>query len=109
MTIALGYFLTAVAGMLRIILPLFYWLMIARVILSWLSPDPRNPIVQFIYSCTEPMLVRIRDKIPPMGMFDLSPILVFLVLYFLNAFLASSLCAYGNHFLIQAGAQPSGC
>ncbi len=109
MNIALGYFLTAVAGMLHIVLPLFYWLMLARVILSWVNPDPRNPIVQFIYSCTEPMLARIRERIPAMGMFDLSPIIWFLILYFLDAFLASSVCAYGNHFLIASGERPSGC
>ena len=83
--------------------------MLARVILSWVSPDPRNPIVQFIYSATEPMLSRIRNKLPPMGMFDLSPIVWFLLLYFLDAFVASSLCAYGNYFLIEGGAHPSPC
>ncbi len=104
--IAFGYFLKALAGILHMILPLFYYLMIARVILSWVNPDPRNPIVQFIYNCTEPMLARIRDKIPPVGMIDLSPIVWFVLLYFLDAFVASSLNAYGDYMLIGAAPQP---
>ena len=100
--IAFGYFLQALAGILHLVLPLFYYLMVARVILSWVSPDPRNPIVQFIYNTTEPMLSRIRDKIPPMGMFDLSPIVWFVLLYFLDKFVASSLDAYGEYMLLGA-------
>ena len=51
-----GNFLLAIAGMLQIVINLFYFLVIAAVILSWVSPDPRNPIVQFIYSTTDPLL-----------------------------------------------------
>lgn len=104
--IAFGYFLQAIAGILHIVLQLFYFLMLARVILSWVSPDPRNPIVQFIYSATEPMLARVRSKIPPMGMFDLSPIVCFLLFYFLDAFVVASLYEYGSHFLVGARATP---
>jgi YggT family protein len=107
--IAFGYFLRALAGMINLIIPLFYYLMIARVILSWVNPDPRNAIVQFIYNTTEPLLVKIRDKLPPIGMIDLSPLVCFLVLYFINAFLAASLCAYGNQFLLSSGVQAGAC
>lgn len=102
--IAFGYFLKATAGVLHLLLQFFYWLMIARVILSWVSPDPRNPIVQFIYNTTEPMLSKIRERIPPLGMIDLSPIVWFAVLYFLDVFLTNSLLEYGNHFLLLGGA-----
>ena len=101
--IAFGYFLKAIGGMLHMVLSFFYFLMLARVILSWVSPDPRNPIVQFIYSATEPMLSRIRDKLPSLGMFDLSPIVCFLALYFLDTFLSASLYEYGNYFLLESG------
>lgn len=97
--IAFGYFLQAIAGVLRLTLNLFYVLLIARCILSFVSPDPRNPLVQFIYNTTEPLLVRVRERIPPVGMFDLSAMIVLLLLYFLDVFLVNSIEAYGHHFL----------
>ena len=104
--IALGYFLIATGGALHLILQFFYFLMVIRVVLSWVNPDPRNMIVQFIYNATEPLLVKVRDKIPPLGMLDLSPLLWFLILYFLDMFLVSSLMGYGHHFLAESGTQP---
>ncbi|MFN8392196.1 MAG: YggT family protein [Bdellovibrionota bacterium] len=104
--IAFGNLLRAIAGMLHMILPIFYVLMLARVVLSWVSPDPRNPIVQFIYNTTEPLLARVRDKIPPLGMFDLSPLIWFLLFYLLDAFLVRSLYDYGSWFLSQSGVAP---
>jgi len=97
--IALGNLLIAVAGLLHWVIFIFYWLLLANVILSWVSPDPRNPIVQFIYSATEPILAKVRGKLPPLGMFDLSPIVLFLALYFLDAFLVASLTGYGQEML----------
>ena len=101
--IALGNLLIAVGGLLHWVIFLFYWLLLAHVILSWVSPDPRNPIVQFIYAATEPILAKVREKIPPFGMFDMSPIVVFLGLYFLDAFLVASLQQYGMHFIATSG------
>lgn len=104
--IALGNFLQAVAGLLHSVIFIFYWLLLAVVILSWVSPDPRNPIVQFLYNATEPILSRVRAKVPPLGFIDLSPILVFLFLYFIDAFLVTSLADYGRQFrdaAMQAG------
>ncbi|MCD6459732.1 YggT family protein [bacterium] len=52
-----------------------------RIILSWVSPDPYNPIVRFLYSFTEPVLAPVRKLIPPLGgMLDLSPMIVFFVI-----------------------------
>jgi YggT family protein len=53
---------------------LFQLLILGRILLSWLQLDPYNPIVQFIYNATEPILAPIKKVIPPAGMFDLSPI-----------------------------------
>lgn len=101
--IALGNLLIAVAGLLHIVIVIFYWLLLAHVILSWVSPDPRNPIVQFIYSATEPVLSKVRGKLPPLGMFDLSPILLFLGLFFLDQFLVATLHQYGQQFISNSG------
>lgn len=102
--IALGHLFKAVAGILHSVIVIYYILLLAHVILSWVSPDPRNPIVQFIYNCTEPLLAKVRAKIPPMGMLDLSPIVVFLGLYFLDEFLVSALQDYGLQFVMNAKA-----
>ena len=96
--IALGNLMQALAGVLHSVIFIFYWLLLAQVILSWVSPDPRNPIVSFIYQATEPVLRKVRQKVPPLGMMDVSPIVVFLFLYFIDSFLVNSLRDYGMQF-----------
>ena len=88
----IGYFLLAVAKVLNFALMLFMWLVIARAVLSWVSPDPFNPIVRFINNVTEPVLYPIRSKLPlNLGGLDLSPIVVFMAIIFLQTFLVSTL------------------
>lgn len=100
--IAFANLLIAAAGVLHYLISFFYFILIARVILSWVSPDPRNPLVQFIYGTTEPILYRVRAKVPPVGMLDLSPIVVFLALYFVDAFLVNTLSDYGAQIRAEA-------
>ena len=59
-----GYFLMALANILNFVLIVFMWIVIARAVLSWVSPDPYNPIVRFINTVTEPVLYRIRSLLP---------------------------------------------
>lgn len=88
----IGYFLMAVAKVIDIVLIFFMWIVVARAILSWVSPDPYNPIVRFIHNVTEPILHPIRMKLPVnFGGLDLSPIVVFLGVIFLRTFVVSSL------------------
>lgn len=83
-----GYFLLALAKVLNFVLIFFMWLVIARAVLSWVSPDPFNPIVRFINNVTEPILYPIRSKLPvTLGGLDLSPIVVFMGIIFLQTFL----------------------
>ncbi|MFH1672142.1 MAG: YggT family protein [Pseudomonadota bacterium] len=85
-------FLNAIASLLDIVLTIFMWIVIARAILSWVSPDPYNPIVRFIHNITEPVLYRVRKLLPvSFGGIDISPILVFLVIIFLQTFVVKSL------------------
>jgi YggT family protein len=85
-------FISAVAAALNVVLMLYMWLIIARAILSWVSPDPRNPIVGFLYAATEPLLYRVRRAVPAIaGGIDLSPIIVIAGIYFLQIFLIQSL------------------
>jgi YggT family protein len=88
----IGNLLAAVAKVLDIALTVFMWIIIARAILSWVSPDPYNPIVRFIHNVTEPVLYQIRRKVPlSFGGFDFSPIIVLLAVIFLQQFVVQSL------------------
>ena len=85
-------FLGAVATVVSMALNLYMWIMVARVVLSWVNPDPFNPIVRFIHSVTEPVLHPIRRKLPlNFGGLDLSPIVVFLLIVFLQRFVVATL------------------
>jgi YggT family protein len=82
----------ALATILKLVLDAYFWILIARAILSWVNPDPRNPIVRFLYRVTEPVLRPIRRRLPTYQMgLDLSPLVVMLAIYFLEAFLVRSL------------------
>jgi YggT family protein len=90
--IILSNFLVAIAKVLDIVLSIFMWIVIARAVLSWVSPDPYNPIVRFIHKVTEPVLYQIRKRIPVnFGGIDFSPIIVFLAIIFLQRFVVHSL------------------
>ena len=69
------------------LLKLYSYVVLIRVILSWLNPNPFNPIVRFIYVVTEPVLAPVRRVLPPMGGLDFSPIVVFVVISVLTAIL----------------------
>ena len=84
----LGNFLAAVATLIYYVLWLYMWVIIIRAVISWVSPDPYNPIVQFLYRATEPVLDPIRRRLPSSGFgIDFSPLLVILAIYFLQMFL----------------------
>ena len=87
-----GNLLTAIAKVLDVVLVIFMWIVIARAVLSWVNPDPYNPIVRFIHNITEPVLYQIRKRIPlNFGGIDFSPILVLLAVIFLQRFVVQSL------------------
>jgi YggT family protein len=82
----------AVAVVIDYVLWFYMLIVIARAVLSWVSPDPYNPIVRFLYNATEPVLWRIRRALPLYGAgIDFSPIIVFVVILFLQQFLVRSL------------------
>jgi YggT family protein len=87
----LGYFLTALAGVLNIVLTIAMVVVIARAILSWVSPDPHNQIVRIINQLSEPILFPVRRRVPYFGGIDFSPIIVLMIIFFLDEFLVNSL------------------
>ena len=85
-------FLNAVAIVLDVVLTAYMWVIIARAVISWVNPDPYNPIVQFLYRVTEPVLRPIRRRLPfGNSGIDFSPFLVILLILFFQYFLVASL------------------
>jgi len=84
-----GAFTAAVLDVIFAILSVIQWLVIIAAVISWVNPDPRNPIVQFLYRSTEPLLRPFRRLLPPgrTGGIDFSPLLVILVIIFVKTFL----------------------
>ena len=88
----LANLLEAFAAVVNVLLTLYMWIVIARAVISWVNPDPYNPIVRFLYSATEPVLYRLRRAFPLYARgIDFSPILVFVAIMFLQSFLVQSL------------------
>lgn len=88
----IGNFLYALAVVIDYALTFYLWIVVARAVLSWVSPDPYNPIVRFIHNITEPLLFQIRRRLPmTFGGIDLSPIVVFMAIIFLQKFLVGTL------------------
>ena len=87
----------AVATILDKVLWLYSLVIMAAVLISWVSPDPLNPIVQFLRSVTEPVLGWIRRYLPfsVIGMIDLSPLVALLAIQLLQMVVVRSLVEFG--------------
>ena len=97
---AIGYFLSALATILNYALVFYMWVVIARAVLSWVNPDPFNPIVRFIHNMTEPVLHPVRRWLPfGFSGIDFSPIVVLLAIIFLQTFLVNTLRTLAARFL----------
>ena len=87
-----GNFFEALSVVMGYAIEILWWLIVIRALLSWVNPDPYNPIVQFIERTTEPFLAPFRRWIPSFKIgLDISPLLVLLFLYFLKVFLVQTL------------------
>jgi YggT family protein len=87
-----GDFLSAVASILDWLLSAYMWIVIARAVLSWVRPDPHNPIVRFINGLVDPVSYRISRIIPTrIGMVDIAPFILLVAILFVQRFLVSVL------------------
>ncbi|HDL10075.1 MAG TPA: YggT family protein [Candidatus Omnitrophica bacterium] len=96
----IGNLLEALARVVDVLLTVYFWLILIRALISWVNPDPYNPIVQILYKLTEPVLYRIR-KVLPLGFgigIDLSPFIAFLIIIFLKTFLVRTLFQLSYYF-----------
>jgi YggT family protein len=90
--LVLANFFEAIAVVLDYALTFYMYIVVAGAVLSWVSPDPYNPIVRFINNATEPVFRQIRKRLPiNFGGFDISPVIVILVIIFLQTFVVNSL------------------
>ena len=88
----LGNLVGALATVINYVLMIYMWIIIARAVISWVNPDPYNPIVRFLYSITDPVLLALRRRLPlSFGGIDFSPVIVILAIFFLRSFLVFSL------------------
>lgn len=95
----IGNFIAAVARIADIALTLYMWIIIIRAVLSWVNPDPYNPIVRLLHQVTEPVMAYVRQRIPLRGMgIDFSPLIILLAIVFLQSFLVPSLMQIANAF-----------
>lgn len=98
--VVIGNLLAALAKVINFVLYAYMWIIIARAVLSWVSPDPYNPIVRFIHNVTEPLLYQIRKRLPvSYSGIDFSPIIVIVIIMFLQSFLVGSLADLSRQIL----------
>jgi len=96
---ALKNLIEALASILNLGLTIYLWVIVARALLSWVNPDPYNPIVRFLYNITEPVLGWVRRRVPLIfGGLDLTPLLVLLAIIFLQRFLVATLFDLARRF-----------
>ena len=98
----IGNLLISVAKIADMLLTLYMYMIVGSALLSWVNPDPYNPIVRFLHRATDPVLDRIRSRMPNMGGIDLSPLAVILAIYFLQNFVVRSIAEIG--YRLKTGA-----
>lgn len=95
--ILMGNILFALAKIVELadgLLTVYKYILLAAVAISWVNPDPYNPIVSFIYRVTEPLLARIRRFLPAFGPVDLSPLVAFALIYVVQIVVLNTLSQY---------------
>jgi YggT family protein len=93
----LGNIILGIAKVLGVVLNIYLWVIIIRALISWVNPDPYNPIVQFLQRVTEPVLRPLRKLVPTWKLgIDLSPLIAILIIYFLEIALVNTLVRIGS-------------
>ena len=96
----LGNFIIALTRIIEIVLTLYMWIIIFRAVISWVNPDPYNKIVILLYRATEPVLRPVRRILPLRNVgIDIAPLIVILVIIFLQYFLVESVMQLARRLL----------
>ncbi len=78
-------FLISILQFINLIISIYIWIVIIAALITWVQPNPYNPIVRFLWNVTEPVYRWIRRYIPTIfGGFDIAPIILILALEFLQ-------------------------
>src|SRR5436309_16100594 len=103
-------FIQAVAFTLDSLLSIYFWIVLISDLLSWVNPDPRNPIVRFLYGVTEPVLFQSRRRIPLVyaSGIDLSPLPLMVAIYFVRTVAMGSLYMLARSIMLEAGSWTPG-
>lgn len=89
---AIGYFISSLASLIDFVLTAYMWIIIGRALISWVNPDPYNPLVKFLREVTDPVLHRINRVLPlSAGGIDFSPMILIAAIIFLRGFLVPTL------------------
>ena len=86
-----GLLLAGIAGVLNAILKIYFFALIIMIILSWVAPRANHPGALLVMQIVEPIMAPVRRVIPPLGMIDLSPIVVFIAINLLDSVVVGSL------------------
>ncbi|MEA3465454.1 MAG: YggT family protein [Thermodesulfobacteriota bacterium] len=89
----------AVAGLVDLVFTIYIFILVARALISWVNPDPYNPIVRFLHSATDPVLTRMQRLIPlQFGGMDFSPLVLLLALSFFQRIITATLASIAYSF-----------
>lgn len=89
----------AFAQVVDLVFTLYIFILLGRVIISWVNPDPYNPIVRFLHNATDPVLYRIRRVVPlVIGGFDLTPLVLLVFLQFMQRIAVKGLAQLAHTF-----------
>ncbi|MCF6179451.1 MAG: YggT family protein [Geopsychrobacter sp.] len=95
----MGSVLIALARLVDLVFNFYIFIVVARALVSWVSPDPYNPIVRFLHKATDPVLYRLRQLLPfSTGALDFTPMILIFGLYLLQGFLVNLLYSLSGSF-----------
>lgn len=96
MGILFSNILGAIAEILRILLDVYFWVVVIATALTWIRPDPGNPIVRTLRALTEPVFYRVRKWLPftYAGGIDFSPIIVIIAIWLANSIIVKTLAQF---------------
>ncbi len=99
-------FLNAAASILHVVLMIYLWILVIRAVLSWIQVPSLYQAKVVLFHLTEPVLAPLRRLVPPykFGGLDITPVLAFILILFVDSFLVKSLSLYAQQILRQYGA-----
>jgi YggT family protein len=93
----------SVIGVLGLLVNIYFFALLAMIIISWVAPTSRHPALLLLWQITEPVMAPVRRILPPMGGLDFSPILVFILINVLQIALRHMAAGVGLHPALVMG------